>query len=268
MFQLSSFVLSLCLAADLTLRCSGTPTISLLCFCSVLHSTSLSKCPFVCLSMCLLLLHFCCGVSLFSVLHTHTHMHTIHTCTPYTHAHHTHMHTIHTCTTYTHARTHTHTHAHHTHTYTCTPHTHMHTTHTCTHTHRELLPVQTNSPDRTSVNVHDPVNCSTFPGNPLTGEFNDTNGNPICPPATFSPAPPCVSGVCVCVCTWWGRGGEREREGGVVTSSVCLSCHLQSTGTILCEHMCVRKGGRNEGGCDVWLIYCTYLSLLHTKKHT
>ena len=52
-------------------------------------------------------------------LYTHahfTHIHTLYTCTLYTHTHFTHMHTLHTCTLYTHADMHT-----------CTLYTHAHT---------------------------------------------------------------------------------------------------------------------------------------------
>ena len=94
----------------------------------------------------------------------------------------------------------------------------------------------------------------------------------------------------MCVYLWRREG--REREGEVATSSVYLSCHLQSISTSLSEHMCEggregereggregerergreggreggRVGDRNEGGCDVWLIHFTYLSLLHTNN--
>jgi len=61
------------------------------------------------------------------------------------------------------------------------------------HQFQELLPVQTNSPDRTNDFVHDPANCSILRGatyNNFTGQINDTAGNIICNPATFRPAPP------------------------------------------------------------------------------
>ena len=64
---------------------------------------------------------------------------------------------------------------------------------------RRLLPVQTN------VDEHDPANCSLYREmgaegdlgrfNTSTGEvdFSSTGGGQICPPATFTPAPPGVS---------------------------------------------------------------------------
>ncbi len=69
---------------------------------------------------------------------------------------------------------------------------------------RELLPVQSNSPDRDGnmLTNHDPKFCSEvgnlYEGqNVNIGSNNNTiqfdNGTVLCNPAEFSPAPPCVS---------------------------------------------------------------------------
>lgn len=82
--------------------------------------------------------------------HTHTHRHTIHTCTHgHTHCMHMHTHTTHMHTHHTHAHAHMHTHAIHTphictyhtytHTHTYTPYTTHTTYHTYTHTHMHTI---------------------------------------------------------------------------------------------------------------------------------